>query len=106
MSKDIQAAFLPGVVSNNAGDISWMEQELHDALIDMVGTRRRSGIRWRHVHGRAAAIAMLHKMYDDDPDRWKLVEDHYLPALTRLGDDAVMVIADCDALPPSDGDRA
>lgn len=104
MSHEI--AMLPGVTFDASGEPAKMRKLLHDELIRMTGSSRRSGVRWRQWNGHETAETVLRDLYADDPDRWALIEQHYLPTLAQLGGRAVLVIAECDADPAWDGDRS
>lgn len=96
----IETAFIPGLTVNHPAAIAGMRQTTHDGLIEMLGARRRSGIRWRQVDGRPECERILRLMYADDADHWAAVEANFLPFLAEHGDTAVMVVAECAAAVP------
>lgn len=94
---DVEIAFIPGATINTDEAVAAMQQKTHDGLIEMLGPRRRSGIRWRHVHGRAEAERFLSDMYGDRPDlTWGI--DQYRAFLAEHGDEAVLIVAECEAV--------
>ncbi len=95
--EDIQVAFVPGVTVDDETELAAMRERLHDSLIDMLGRRRRSGIRWRHAVGRDEAERILALMYEGDP-KWEQIVEHYFPFLAEHGDSAVLVVAECEAV--------
>lgn len=98
--EQIEIAFLPGLCLATAEAMLEMRQQTHDGLLDMVGPRRRSGVRWLHAHGRAECARLLRQMYGDSAEHWATVETEFLPFLAEHGDAAVMVVAECDAAVP------
>lgn len=98
--EDIEVAFIPGLTVDDDAAVARMQKELHDVLIDSLGQRRRSGVRWRHVHERAECERVLKLMYGDNPAKWAAVQVNYFPFLAEYGDESVMVVAECDAVQP------
>jgi hypothetical protein len=95
--EEIEVAFIPGATINTAEAIAAMQKQTHDGLIEMLGRRRRSGVSWRHVHGRAEGERFLDDMYGDRPDlAWGT--DQYRAFLAEHGDEAVLVVAKCEAV--------
>lgn len=93
-----EIAFMPGITVDKGDAVTRLEQLTHDGLIEMLGPRRRSGIRWRHVHGCVAIERWLIRAYSDRPDLIGHV-DQYVAFAVEHGDAAVLVVADCDAVP-------
>lgn len=98
--ENIEVAFLPGCTIHESGAIEDMQRQTHDGVLRMVGNRRRSGIRWQHVHGRAECERVLRELYDDEPALLAEIEGAYFPFLAEHGDNAVMIVAMCDAVVP------
>ena len=94
--EEIFVAFNPGLTVHDG--IEAMKKQTHDDLIRQLGAKRRSGIRWRIVHGPAEAKRLLRLMYSDDIERWTLVVGNYFPFITQHGDETVMIVAECDAI--------
>lgn len=97
----IEVAFIPGCTVNSDDAIEQMKRQTHDALLDMLGTGRRSAIRWQRVDGRTESERVLRALYEEDPGALADVEREYFPFLAEHGDHAVTVIAMCDAAVPA-----
>jgi hypothetical protein len=96
----IEVAFIPGLVLDVPGEVDSMKQRTHDGLLDMLGTRRRSGIRWAVIHGRAESERWLRSAYGESAEDWALAEQHFIPFLAEYGDRSVLIVAHCDAAVP------
>lgn len=97
--EDIEIAFMPGATIHTEEAIAAMRKQTHDGLIEMLGQRRRSGVRWRHIHVRAESERFLDDMYGDRTDlAWGT--DQYRAFLSQYGDESVLVVAECDAIRP------
>lgn len=93
--EEIETALMPGATIDTDEAVKAMQKQTHDGLIRMLGPRRRSGIRWHHVHGAADANRFLTDLYGDRPDDGV---DQYRAFLDEYGDQAVLVIAACEAV--------
>lgn len=91
---------MPGACVDDEREIAAMRKQTHDGLIDTLGARRRSRVKWMEWRGAGAAREALHQMYVDDqrgfvPAALKQFDDFF----TANGDRAVLIIAMCEATP-------
>lgn len=93
--EELEIAFMPGATIDTDEAVQAMQKKTHDGLIQMLGHRRRSGVRWQHVHGAAAGHKFLDEAYGDLEDEGL---DQYRAFLDEYGDQAVIVVAECRAV--------
>lgn len=104
--EQITLAFTPGACVNTPDAIAAMQKQTHDGLIRMLGRRRRSGISWRHYTGRQAKKFLREAYAQPDPLDSTTSEEladgitQYIAFLDHYGDQAVLIVAFCEAVRP------
>lgn len=91
LGHDEDLAIVPGWCES-AGDLEATRRSTHDTLIELLGSRRRSGVTWRHYVG-ADALGAVAELGREGSDEWRAMCAEITRLLNEHGGHLVLATA-------------